>query len=132
MDESKVWRMDDIRAYHARREAERRSQREHVRLLRYEQVKAAVHRLAPRSAGLDAVYLYGSLLQPDRYAERSDIDLAVVCRDIDEESRFWQALEAELGCDVDLRRHAGVIAEAVAAEGECIYEREVRGSRAQH
>ena len=120
------------RQYHARREAQRRSAREQIRQERYRQVRAAVERLAPAHPSLRAVYLFGSLLQPGRYGPHSDIDVAIESDDLETESRFWRALEAELQTNVDLRSLRGAIAWAVSTSGERIYGREVASAGTQH
>jgi len=79
------------REYHARRQKERRAQRE------------AIRRRAPRYPAIGAVYLFGSVLQPGRFTSGSDVDVAVEGADVDTESRFWRALEEDCGGAVDLR-----------------------------
>ncbi len=120
------------RQYHARRKTRRKLAREQLRRERYRRVSAAIRRLAPAYPALRAVYLFGSLAQPGRYGPRSDIDVAVLCDDPAVESRFWQALEAELECDVDLRPCRGAVAWAVNSYGECVYEREVLPAGTRH
>jgi predicted nucleotidyltransferase len=120
------------RQYHARREARRTLARERVRQERYQRTRAAVQRLAPTFPNLRAVYLFGSVLQYGRHGPASDIDVAVESDDPETESRFWQALEAELGANVDLRPLYGAVARAVSAYGERIYEREVPAAGTQH
>jgi len=79
------------REYHARRQKERRAQRE------------AIRRRAPRYPAIGAVYLFGSVLQPGRFTSGSDVDVAVEGADVDTESRVWRALEEDCGGAVDLR-----------------------------
>jgi len=119
MDERAI---QQVREYHARRERQRKLAREQLRCEKCRQVRTAIQHLAPAYPRLQAVYLFGSLVQPGRYHSRSDIDVAVVCDDVTTESRFWQALEAELEHDVDLRPYRGAVAWAVDTYGECIYE----------
>jgi predicted nucleotidyltransferase len=119
--------LDQARQYHTQRELYRQLAREQRRQERYRQIGAAIQRLAPDYPALRAVYLFGSLVQPGRYGLRSDIDVAVVCDNPTEESRFWQALERELKCDIDLRPYRGAVAWAVNTCGECIYERKISG-----
>ena len=118
------------REYHARREAERLSDRETLRERCLEAAREAVVRLAPRYPKIEAVHLFGSVLQPGRFTRRSDIDVALDCDDLEEESRFWRALEEALGTQVDVRPRCGAIADAVNSSGERVYEREASGSRA--
>jgi predicted nucleotidyltransferase len=109
--------------YHQRREAERRQRSEALRQRWLQTVRAAVTALAPRFPAIEGVYLFGSLTQTGRFRSDSDIDIAVLCSDLESESRFWQALETELSRSVDLRPLRGGVAEAVRLQGECIYER---------
>jgi predicted nucleotidyltransferase len=111
------------RKYHARRDAERREERERLRTATYDRVSEAVRRAAPRFPGVRAVYLFGSLVQPGRFRPRSDIDVAVDAVDVEAESRFWRALEAELGTYVDVRPYAGGVAYAVDTYGDCMNEK---------
>ncbi|HVR98222.1 MAG TPA: nucleotidyltransferase domain-containing protein [Thermoanaerobaculia bacterium] len=113
------------REYHARQEAERRAQREAFRLATLERVRAAVRKHAPALPAIQAVYLFGSLLQPGRFLQTSDIDVAVDCDDIRAETPFWRALEEELERNVDLRPRTGAVARAVEAYGELCYAREM-------
>ncbi len=117
------------REYHARRDAERLAQREGLRAQRLVAVREAITRLAPQHPGVEAVYLFGSILSPGRFTRRSDIDVAVDCDDLEVESRFWRALESALETNIDLRPHRGPIAAAVESSGETVYERETAGPR---
>jgi predicted nucleotidyltransferase len=114
------------REYHARREAERRAEREGLRLRRIAQVEAAVRRMAPQFPAIRAVYLFGSITRPGQFAERSDIDVAIDCDDLVQESEFWPALEQAVGWNIDLRPYdQPAIAQAVADSGHWkVYERE--------
>lgn len=123
-------RLIAARRYHTERERSRRRRREELRLRRLERVKEAVERLAPAYPAIGAVFVFGSLVRPDRYQETSDIDLAVDCADLEAESRFWRALEEELGLSIDLRPRSGPIARAVESTGERLYEREAAPARA--
>ena len=114
--------------YHQQREENRRAAREQLRNKRYWQVRSAICNLAPNYPALNAVYLYGSLLRSGGFGLESDIDIAVSCADKAEESLFWQALEAELEWDVDLRSYTGAVAWAVDSYGECIYARKIPGT----
>jgi predicted nucleotidyltransferase len=121
-----------VRQYHTWSEARRKLAREQLQQERYQQVRAAIRRLAPAYPALRAVYLFGSLVQPGRHRPGSDIDVAVECDDPEAESRFWRTLEAELEADVDLRPCKGAIAWAVSTYGECVYAREVSSAGTQH
>jgi predicted nucleotidyltransferase len=120
------------REYHTRRQTRRKLAREQMRQERYWRVCAAIRRLAPDFPALRVVYLFGSLVQPGRFKPESDIDAAVVSDDAAVESRFWQALEAELECDVDLRPYQGAVAWMVSSYGECVYEREIHPAGTRH
>lgn len=111
------------RAYHRRREAARRDAREAHRQERLAAVRRAIRDLAPGEPALSAVYLFGSILQPGRFRERSDVDVAVDCDDPAAESRFWRALEDALDGPVDVRPRTGAVAAAVEHGGECVYVR---------
>ena len=119
------------REYHARRDAERLADREALRGRRLEATRQAVARLAPQYPSIEAVHLFGSVLQPGRFTRRSDVDVALDCDDLEEESRFWRALEEALETQVDVRPRRGPIADAVTSSGEKVYERETSGSRAR-
>ena len=120
--------LDQARQYHTHRELKRQLAREQRRQEHYWQIRTTIQRLAPAYPALRAVYLFGSLVQPGRYGLRSDLDVAVACDNPAEESRFWQALERELKCDIDLRPYRGAVAWAVNSYGECAYERKVSGT----
>ena len=79
------------REYHARRQNERRAQREALRQQRLTTLRQAIQRRAPRYPAIGAVYLFGSVLQPGRFTSGSDVDVAVEGADVDTESRFWLA-----------------------------------------
>lgn len=116
--------------YHARRDRDRREQRESARLAVLDQVRSSVVRLAPRFPGIRAVYLFGSLMQPGRFSPRSDVDVAVD-GDLESETPFWRALEEALERNVDLRPLTGPITRAVEAHGERCYAREADPAREQ-
>lgn len=120
------------REYHARRQVRRKLAREQMRQERYRRVRTTIRRLAPSFPALQAVYLFGSLVQPGRFRSQSDIDVAVVGDDPAAESRFWQALEAELECDIDLRPYQGAVAWMARTYGECVYERGVHPAGTGH
>jgi predicted nucleotidyltransferase len=125
-----VWAVDhqvieQARAYHRQRELADRAGREALRRQQVQAVRLAVQNLVPHYPAVQAVYLFGSLVRPGAFGPDSDIDLAVVCDDLAEESRFWQALEAVLTRPVDLRPYRAAVAWAVDTYGECLYERKV-------
>jgi predicted nucleotidyltransferase len=115
------WDIDAVREYHRQRDAQRRARREAERqrwLLRARQVAA---RLGPDFVGVRRVFLFGSLVNPGRFRQDSDIDVAVECDSVETKSAFWRALERELGRPVDVRPLTGRIADVVVAEGEQVY-----------
>lgn len=115
--------VEEARQYHARRDELRRHHGEALRKQRYALVRSTVDRIAPAYPAMRAVYLFGSLVRPGRFRPRSDVDVAIDCDDLAEESHFWRALESALQIDVDLRPWQGAVAWAVATQGECVYER---------
>lgn len=116
------------REYHSRRESELRAQREALRLNVLAQAREAIRRAAPGFPGLRAVFLFGSILKTGRFHSGSDVDVAIDCENLETEHPFWQALEAALERNVDLRPRVGPVAQAVEDYGELSYEREVPGS----
>ena len=125
MDEAAL---QPFREYHARRDRELRQEREALRLGVLERVRDAVRRSAPRFPAIQAVYLFGSLLQPGQFRPDSDIDVAIDCDDVEVETPFWRMLEDALERDVDLRPRIGAVARAVEQGGELCYERKVSDS----
>ena len=116
------------REYHARRDQERQTEREALRLEVLEKARSAIRRLAPAFPPIRAVYLFGSLLQPGWFHPDSDVDSAVDCDDIEAETPFARALEGELERYVDLRPREDAVARAVETSGEHVYEREALSS----
>jgi len=113
------------REYHARRDRERRAEREVLRREVLDRVRAAIRQRAPELPAIRAAYLFGSILQPGRFHAESDVDVAIDCDDLESETPFWRALETALERNVDLRPREGPIARAVEDYGELVYEREV-------
>ncbi len=113
------------REYHARRDRERRAEREVLRREVLDRVRAAIRQWAPEFPAIRAAYLFGSILQPGRFHAESDVDVAIDCDDPESETPFWRALETALERNVDLRPREGPIARAVEDYGELVYEREV-------
>jgi predicted nucleotidyltransferase len=113
------------REYHARRDQERRAEREALRLEALERTRAAIRQRAPEFPAVRAAYLFGSILKPGWFHAQSDVDVALDCDDLESETPFWRALERALERNVDLRPREGPIAQAVEDYGELVYEREV-------
>lgn len=119
--------MEDIEAarqHFYERERQRRARREAVRQQWLGRVREAILRSVGDNPGIQRVYLFGSLTQPGRFRPDSDIDIAVACDTPETESAFWRALERELARAVDVRPLTGAIADAVANNGEQVYERQ--------
>lgn len=116
------------RAYHRRRDAERRQRREELRTSVLVETRAAIRRVAPRYPAIRAVHLFGSLLEPERFRVGSDVDLALEIDDLEQEGPFARALEEALGRPVDVRPFVGPIRRTVEQGGETVYEREDPGS----
>jgi predicted nucleotidyltransferase len=55
-----------------------------------------------RSFGLKQLYVFGSLAQPGRFHDGSDVDVAVLELPDEQFFKFMAALSVELGFDVDL------------------------------
>ena len=92
----------------------------------------AVWELAPQHPDIARVYLFGSVTQPGRFHERSDIDVAVDADTLNSERPFWQALEQTLRRDVDLRALTPPIMRAIDYSGALVYERKTDLSREQY
>ncbi len=116
------------REYHAQREAERWQQRETLRLEMLSWVRQAIGRLAPGFPTIQAVYLFGSVVQSGRFTSHSDIDVAICSERVGDwlaaESAFWRQLEEAVQWMVDLRPYEPPITHAIADYGECVYARE--------
>jgi predicted nucleotidyltransferase len=98
-----------------------RTAREAERLEWLRRASDAITAIAPQFPGLKCVILFGSITQPGRFGPRSDIDVAVACDAVEQESAFWRALEEALRCDVDVRPLTGVIAETALRSGVHVY-----------
>ncbi len=96
------------------------------------QVKKIVPPLATQYPAIERVYLFGSLLHPEQFSERSDIDLAIQCDDIVIETPFWRQLEQSLGRDIDLRPLDGIIKTIALTEGKLLYERQSFSAESTH
>jgi predicted nucleotidyltransferase len=115
--------IEAARQYHRTRDAKQRAEREAYRLEWLEKARAAVRQHAPDFPALQRAYLFGSIMQPGRFRPNSDIDVAVECPDLQQESDFWRALKQTLQRDVDVRPHVEPITDAVRWYGELVYER---------
>lgn len=120
---------EGFRTYHRRRAKERHEAREALRQKVLAEAKEAVSSLAPEFPALREIHLFGSILQPGRFTEKSDVDLAVDTDrgaedPFEQESRFWRAMEEALRRNVDLRplEHHG-IRRIVDRDGERVYAR---------
>jgi uncharacterized protein len=120
--------IEAARQYHREREARRKAERETYRQEWLIKARAAIQELAPTFPALQRVYLFGSVVQPGRFRPDSDIDVAVECSDLEQESDFWRSLERALRRDVDVRPYVEPITDAVQWYGEMVYEREAPNS----
>ncbi|MBI3950814.1 MAG: nucleotidyltransferase domain-containing protein [Acidobacteria bacterium] len=106
------------RAARARKhlEAER-----HRRLKRIEEIEE----LAEHFPTIQRVWLFGSLLQPERFHAGSDVDVAVEPPNTPELFKFAAALEQWLDCSCDVvpLQPETSLGEFVQRMGQCIYER---------
>ena len=120
---------EGFRAYHRRRAQERHEAREALREKVLAEAKEAVSSLAPEFPALREIHLFGSILQPGRFTEQSDVDLAVETDrgaedPFEQESRFWRAMEEALRRNVDLRPlEDRKIRQIVTRHGKKIYAR---------
>ena len=111
-----------FREYHARRDSQVREEREALRLEVLERARDAVRRLAPLFPAIQAVYLFGSLLQPGLLPD-TYVELAIDCDDIEVETPFWRMLEEALEWDVLLVPRIWVAAK-LEIQSELCYERQ--------
>jgi len=109
--------------FHALREQALHEEREALREEVLRDTRAAILRLAPQFSTIRAVYLFGSVLAPDRFWPDSDVDVAIDSDDLEVETPFWRGLEDALRRNVDLRPCVGPVARAVEDCGECCYKR---------
>ncbi len=114
------------REYHVRRDIELRQERQEKEALRLEVLERArdvVRRSAPRFPAIQAVYLFGSLLQPGWFLPDTDVEVAIDCEEIEVETPFWQLLEDALERNVLLVPKIWVV-EKLEIQSELCYERE--------
>jgi predicted nucleotidyltransferase len=116
--------IEAARQYHRERDARRRAEREAYRQQWLEQARAAIRQHAPSFSSLRRAWLFGSIVQPGRFRHDSDIDIAVECPDLEQESAFWRVMEQALRRNVDVRPYVEGIIRAVAWSSELVYERE--------
>jgi predicted nucleotidyltransferase len=84
------------KTYFYQREQRWQQIREQTRLEWFQHVHDLVNDIAPDYPAIKQVYLFGSLVQPNRFRSHSDIDLALVSTDIAIETTFWRKLEQNL------------------------------------
>lgn len=118
-------RLQEIVEYHRQRTAEEHARREALRSRVLTAVRAAIPEVAQGFSAVQALHLFGSILQPGRFSEHSDIDVAIDCTDVFVEGRFRRELERRCEWRVDLRPCVERVAEAVELSGEKVYERKV-------
>lgn len=74
---------------------------------------------------LDKIYLFGSLINKDKFRLNSDIDLAVKGLSSQDYLEAWRDLEDHLGHSFDLvqmEKANKLLVETIKEEGEVIYE----------
>lgn len=113
--------MISAKEFHRLREQRKQAARETARLEWLRRANDAIAMIAPQLPGVKQAILFGSITQPGRFGPRSDIDVAVLCESIEDESVFWGALERELQRDVDVRPLKGRIAETALTRGVQVY-----------
>ncbi len=99
-----------------------------LRRLRLAEVCQAVVHLAPEFPAVEAVYVFGPLVERGRFIAAAEFDVAIDCPDPETEAHFWATLEEAVNHPVNLRLCQGAVAEAVAAHGQRIYLRSDRPS----
>lgn len=124
--------LEAARRYHRERERRELAERESLRGEVLERARTVIARVAPAFPELRSAYLFGSVMRPGRFHRRSDLDVAVETDDFETETRFWRALEDELGRPVDVRPLRGPLVDSVESYGERVYEREDAPAGAQH
>ena len=110
-----------FKQYHQQRTVRVLQQREQLRTAWLHRAQEVIGLLAPQFPAIQQVALFGSIAKPGRFHHQSDIDVAVICLDAEQESRFWRALEEALQWDVDLRPLSGPISQAVQQYGAVVY-----------
>jgi predicted nucleotidyltransferase len=118
-------KLPPFREYHQQRDQQRQRHLEERRGEFLRVVREAVRGLAAGEPAIEKVGLFGSLVQPGRFRRHSDVDVALLCDNLEAEGRFWRALEAALQRNVDIRPWSGSAVAAVEAYGEVVYEREI-------
>ena len=114
-----------FRDFHRQRDEQRQRRLEERRHEVLAAVRGAVSRLAREEPAIEKVGIFGSLMRPGRFRRHSDIDVVVLCGDLEAEGRFWRALETVLKRNVDVRPWNGSAVQGVEAYGEVIYERAI-------
>ncbi len=115
------------KAYHAQRAAKRLQARERLRLGKLAAIRTAIKQIVPAYPMIQAVYLFGSVMQNGRFTTKSDIDIAIQCNPqnacLPIETELWRKLEEAVQWEVDLRPYTPPLTQAVANYGECVYAR---------
>ena len=114
--------------YHAQRATKRLQEREQLRLDKLAAIRTAIKQIVPAYPMIQAVYLFGSVMQNGRFIPKSDIDIAIQCHPqnacLPIETELWHKLEEAVQWEVDLRPYLPPIIQAIADYGECVYARD--------
>jgi predicted nucleotidyltransferase len=107
------------------RAAAQQTAREILRQQAREDAIAAILKVAPAYPCITQIYLFGSVTQPEKFRDHSDIDIAVAGTDAATYFALWRDLEA--ACPtwaIDLREinQPSHFANTVRQTGELVYE----------
>lgn len=108
------------------RQAKQREEREAIRQQALAKVKAVVPAVAAGVASVQQLYLFGSVIQPGQFHQKSDVDIGVVGTTAEDYFELWRQLEAVLPeWIIDLREvsSASFFADRVKKTGLLLYER---------
>lgn len=107
------------------RQAVRHAEREALRLQAHRAAIAVIQQVVPRYPQITQVYLFGSVVQPGQFHERSDVDIAVAGTDAAAYFDLWRELETVYTDRmIDLREinAPSHFADVVRQTGELIYD----------
>jgi predicted nucleotidyltransferase len=109
------------------REARKRAKREAARLAAQTTIKEQILALVQRWPTIRRVYLFGSVIQPGAFHEKSDVDVAIEGATGEAYFGFWRELdEAVPQFFIDVREidAPSSFADEVRRSGILVYERE--------
>lgn len=112
-------------AQHLKRRAARAQAHLEARRHRLLERLGQIEELAERFPTIQRLWLFGSLLQSERFHVRSDVDVAVEPPDTPELLQLAAALETWLDCSCDVipLQAETSLGEFIRRTGQCIYER---------